>query len=67
VGAALIVFLPERLRTLGDSRYLVFGLVLILVMIFRPQGLIPSKRRARELTGGELHEQTLYEVREEAR
>jgi branched-chain amino acid transport system permease protein len=67
VGAALIVFLPERLRTLGDSRYLVFGLLLILVMIFRPQGLIPSRRRARELTGGELHEQTLYEVREEAR
>jgi hypothetical protein len=51
---------------LGDSRYLVFGLVLVLVMILRPQGLIPSKRRARELTGGELHEETLYEVREEA-
>jgi branched-chain amino acid transport system permease protein len=68
LGAALIVFLPEWLRApLQDSRYLVFGLVLILVMIFRPQGLIPSKRRARELTGGELHEQTLYEAREEAR
>jgi hypothetical protein len=60
------VFLPERFRSLGDSRYLVFGLVLVLMMILRPQGLIPSKRRARELTGGELHEQTLYEVREEA-
>jgi branched-chain amino acid transport system permease protein len=67
VGAALVVFLPERFRSLGDSRYLVFGLVLVLVMILRPQGLIPSKRRARELTGGELHEQTLYEVQEEAR
>ncbi len=66
VGAALVVFLPERFRSLGDSRYLVFGLVLVLMMILRPQGLIPSKRRARELTGGELHEQTLYEVREEA-
>jgi branched-chain amino acid transport system permease protein len=66
VGAALVVFLPERFRSLGDARYLVFGLVLVLVMILRPQGLIPSKRRARELTGGELHEETLYEVREEA-
>ena len=66
VGAALVVFLPERFRSLGDSRYLVFGLVLVLMMILRPQGLIPSRRRARELTGGELHEQTLYEVREEA-
>ena len=66
VGAAIIVFLPEKFRSLGDSRYLVFGIVLVLVMILRPQGLIPSKRRARELTGGELHEQTVYEARQEA-
>jgi branched-chain amino acid transport system permease protein len=66
VGAAIVVFLPERFRSLGDSRYLVFGLVLVLMMILRPQGLIPSKRRARELTGHELHEETLYEVQEEA-
>ena len=28
---------------------LVFGLALVVVMIFRPQGLLPSRRRAREL------------------
>jgi len=67
VGAALVVFLPERFRSLGDSRYLVFGMVLVVVMILRPQGLIPSKRRARELTGGELHEETVYEAQQEAR
>ena len=49
LGAALIIFLPERFRFLGDSRMLVFGFALILVMILRPQGLIPSGRRSEEL------------------
>lgn len=30
-------------------RYLLFGLLIVLVMIFRPEGLIPSARRSREL------------------
>ena len=29
--------------------YVVFGLALVIVMLLRPQGLIPSRRRAREL------------------
>jgi branched-chain amino acid transport system permease protein len=32
-----------------EYRYLLFGLTLIVVMVFRPQGLIPSHRRAAEL------------------
>jgi ABC-type branched-subunit amino acid transport system permease subunit len=35
--------------TFGNIRNLVFGVVLILIMIFRPEGLIPSARRKREL------------------
>jgi branched-chain amino acid transport system permease protein len=31
---------------------MVFGLILILMMIYRPQGIIPSRRRRRELTRG---------------
>jgi len=30
----------------------VFGLILVLMMIFRPQGILPARRRHRELTGG---------------
>jgi branched-chain amino acid transport system permease protein len=67
VGAGLIIFLPERFRALGDSRFLVFGLVIILVMILRPQGLIPSRRRAAELVGGEVKDASVYEVRESAK
>jgi branched-chain amino acid transport system permease protein len=40
--------LPEKLRFLQDLRLLVFGIVLVLLMRFRPEGLIVSKRRARE-------------------
>ena len=60
LGGALIAYLPERFRgiktpgflggqDLFEYRYLFFGLVLILIMIIRPQGLIPSRRRSLEL------------------
>ncbi len=49
VGAALIAYLPERFRTFAELRVLVFGAALVVIMIFRPQGLIPSRRRAEEM------------------
>jgi ABC-type branched-subunit amino acid transport system permease subunit len=33
----------------GNVRNLIFGILLVTVMIFRPEGLIPSARRRREL------------------
>ena len=53
VGAALLAYLPERFRVFSDLRVLVFGAALVVVMIFRPQGLLPSRRRAAELTDPE--------------
>ena len=35
--------------TFGNIRELVFGMILVTIMIFRPEGLIPSARRRREL------------------
>lgn len=35
--------------TFGNIRNLVFGIILVAVMIFRPEGFIPSARRRREL------------------
>ncbi len=64
LGAVLLTILPELLRYIGplqdalfgrvvvdpsDLRMLLFGAGLVLVMIFRPEGLWPSPRRAREL------------------
>ncbi|MGC4895984.1 branched-chain amino acid ABC transporter permease [Micromonospora sp. DT31] len=49
LGAFLLAYLPERFRDFSEWRFFVFGLALVLVMLLRPQGLIPSRRRAREL------------------
>lgn len=45
----LNTLLQANARNISEYRVLVFGLILILMMIFRPQGLIPSRRRAAEL------------------
>ncbi|HZN71660.1 MAG TPA: branched-chain amino acid ABC transporter permease [Micromonosporaceae bacterium] len=49
VGAILLTYLPERFRPFADWRPFAFGVALVVVMILRPQGLIPSSRRSREL------------------
>src|SRR5918995_2543638 len=41
----------------------IFGLILVLVMLFRPQGLIPSARRKAEFEEGVHDEEYLYDVR----
>ena len=66
LGAVLLSFLPELLRwTVGPVqdalfgrqlvdpeviRMLIFGFALVLIMLFRPAGLLPSEVRKRELT-----------------
>ena len=47
IGAIAVSYLPERLRFLNTSRYFYFGVLLMVMMIFRPQGLLPRKLRAR--------------------
>lgn len=41
LGTFLVVGLPELFRDLQDSRMLFYGLAMILLMIFRPKGLLP--------------------------
>ena len=48
-GGFLVAWLPERFRNFADYRYLVFGAALVVVMIVRPEGLIPSRRRRAEI------------------
>jgi len=50
IGAAFFAIFPELFRDfpiIGDMRMLFFGLLLIIVMIFRPQGLWPERVRHR--------------------
>lgn len=42
--------------TFGNIRNLLFGIILVVIMIFRPEGLIPSARRRRELHHAETDE-----------
>ena len=56
VGGGLAYYLIERFRgvevlgiELYEYRFLFFGLTLIIMMIYRPQGLVASRRRAAEL------------------
>lgn len=46
VGALGLILIPEYLRAFADYRMLVFGAVLVIMMVFRPGGLIQKKRRA---------------------
>ncbi len=82
LGAVLLTVLPELLRYIGplqenligevvvdpaDLRLLLFGAGLILVMVFRPQGIWPSPVRARELrpdNPDEVHQEqeSLYDA-----
>lgn len=70
-GAVLLSFVPEILRYTVEPlqkaafgrlivepeviRMLLFGLALVLMMLFRPAGLFPSKTRRREFAAGEQH------------
>lgn len=82
LGAILLTIFPEALRYLGelqklmfgriwvdpnDLRMLVFGLALVLMMIYRPAGLLPSVRLRREFAPDKTvlaqEEASLYDVR----
>jgi branched-chain amino acid transport system permease protein len=49
VGTMLLIGLPGLLDEFEEYRLLVYGAALILIMVLRPQGLIPNVRRMREL------------------
>ena len=44
LGAAALIVLPELFRQFELYRMLAFGSVMVLMMLFRPEGLIPAKR-----------------------
>jgi len=48
VGSVILKLLPEKLRFFADYRLLLFGLLLVVMMRFRPEGLVASRRRQLE-------------------
>ncbi len=57
VGAIVVSFLPELFRPFNEYRVLAFGVLLVLLANFRPQGLLPPSRSVRAKRVDETLEQ----------
>ncbi len=54
LGSAFLVLLPEYMRAFSEYRMILFASAMVLMMVFRPQGLIPEKRRTYTVDDPEL-------------
>lgn len=50
IAAFILVLAPEYLRAFSEYRMLLFGLVMVIMMIYRPQGLIVDDKREYNVT-----------------
>jgi branched-chain amino acid transport system permease protein len=66
LGASLLFVLPEKLREFDDYRLLVFGLALVFIMRFRPQGLVPDRIRRAEFAGETEEGKSIEEIEEQS-
>jgi len=44
-AAAIVVILPEKLQFIQEYRFLLYAIVVILILLFRPDGLLPRRIR----------------------
>ena len=44
-AAGIVIVLPEKLQIIQEYRFLLFAIVVILILLFRPQGLLPRELR----------------------
>jgi branched-chain amino acid transport system permease protein len=49
--------------TTAEMKFGIFGFMLVLLMVARPEGLLPERRRKMELTEGAQTDESLYEAR----
>ena len=49
-AAAIVLLLPEKLQAIQEYRYLLYAVLVIIILLFRPSGLLP--RRSREYFPG---------------
>ena len=45
LGAVVLGYIPEKLRFLSDYRIIFFGLLMVVMMNIRPNGLLPRRKR----------------------
>jgi branched-chain amino acid transport system permease protein len=63
IGATILKLLPEKLRFFSDYRLLLFGLLMVFMMRFRPEGIIADERRQLEFHAED--EELAEEIEEE--
>lgn len=56
IAALILILAPEYLRAFSEYRMLIFGAIMVIMMIFRPQGLVTGERRRYRIT--KLHGDT---------
>jgi branched-chain amino acid transport system permease protein len=52
LGAVFVILLPEAMRDFSDWRLLIFGGLLVIMMIFRPEGLWPANHEKSDALQG---------------
>jgi ABC-type branched-subunit amino acid transport system permease subunit len=45
VAAAIMLVLPEKLQFIQEYRFLLYAVLVILILLFRPMGLLPRQVR----------------------
>ena len=53
-GALILILLPEYLRAFSEYRMLLFGAVLVIMMVFRPGGIVSDVRRTYQFKGRKI-------------
>jgi branched-chain amino acid transport system permease protein len=62
LGAVVLIVLPNLLREFSEYQFLFYGVLLIAMMLKRPEGFIPSKRRAQELHQDDVSQDSWLEI-----
>lgn len=65
LGAVILTILPELLRSVADYREMIYGAILVMMMVFRPQGLLSEELfafvRTKWLKPALIHENAVTE------
>ncbi|MQY29801.1 branched-chain amino acid ABC transporter permease [Nocardia aurantia] len=62
LGAAVLYLVPEKLQFFENKQLLLFAITLILMMRFRPEGLVPDRRRSMEFHEDQIAEEQAREA-----
>jgi len=58
-GALILILLPEYLRAFSEYRMLLFGAILVMMMVFRPGGIVSNVRRTYQFEGLEKNKKAI--------